>query len=102
ELAAPLDPYDPDADLEALVFPEGTVLAAGEYLVIEQGDIPGHPFGLSGGGDTISLMDPRLTVVDFVEYADMEAADSYCRLPDGPEGEWTPDCAPTFGDPNET
>ncbi len=101
DLASAEDRYDPEADAEALVFPDGTVLEPGEYLVIEQGDIPSHPFGLSGGGDTIALMDARLTVVDFVEYADAEAADSYCRLPDGPEGEWTSECTPTFGDPNE-
>ena len=31
----------------------------------------------------------------------MEAALSYCRLPDGPDGAWTIDCIPTFGAANE-
>ena len=100
ELADPRDRYDIDADPEELVFEEGTVLEAGAFMVIEQGDAPDHPFGLSGGGDAITLMDADLVVVDFVAYGDGEAADSYCRLPDGPEGDWTADCTPTFGDEN--
>ena len=34
------------------------------------------------------------------EECDGEADVSYCRLPDGPDGEWTAGCAPSFGDPN--
>lgn len=101
DLASPRDRYDLDADAEALIFPEGTVLESGAFLVVEQGEIPGHPFGLAGGGEAISLMDPRFVVVDFVEYGDTEAAESYCRLPDGPAGEWESGCMETFGDPNE-
>lgn len=83
------------------MFPDGTILEAGEFLVVEEGDVPNHPFGLSGGGDVIALMDADLTVVDFIEYGDGEAADSFCRLPDGPDGDWTSGCTPSFGDSNE-
>ncbi len=101
DLQSPGDPYDPEADGEELLFPDGTILAAGGYLVVEEGDIPNHPFGLSGSGDVIALMDTKLNVVDFIEYGRGEADDSYCRLPDGPDGEWTSGCTPTFGAPNE-
>jgi hypothetical protein len=98
DLAAPEDPYDVEADEEEYVFPEGTVLAAGEFIVVVGGDLPdGHPFGLSGDGDAVSLIDPTFAVVDFVSYAAMEADVSYCRMPDGPDGVWAADCAPTFG-----
>lgn len=101
DLADPRDPYDPMADLEARVFVPGTVLRPGEFLVVIQGGADDeHPFGLSAGGDAVTLMTPGLVVVDFVAYDDGEAASAYCRLPDGPSGEWTADCNPSFGDPN--
>jgi hypothetical protein len=102
DLAAPRDPYDFDADIEKLVFPPATVLEPGEFLVVVQGANPGeHPFGLSSSGDAVTLLTPGLVVVDFVEYGDGEADASYCRQPDGPTGEWTADCNPSFGDAND-
>lgn len=101
DLAAPTDPYDPDADLEKLVFAEGTTLAPGEWLVVIKGmAAPDHPFGLSADGDAVSLLDADLQLVDFSAYGAMEAATSYCRIPDGPDGEWQADCTATFGDAN--
>lgn len=94
--------YDPVADLEKLVFAPNTSLAAGEFLVVAKGNGPGqHPFGLSGSGDTVTLLRPNLQVVDQVTYGNGEADVSYCRLPDGPGGAWTPMCTPTLGDPNQ-
>ncbi|MCB9718451.1 MAG: lamin tail domain-containing protein [Myxococcales bacterium] len=102
DLSDPGDPYDPGADLEELVFAPGTVLQPGDFLVVVQGGGAGeHPFGLAATGDAVTLLTPGLVVVDFVAYGDGEAADSYCRAPDGPTGEWTAGCTPTFGDPNE-
>lgn len=102
DLSDPADPYDPAMDLEALVFPPGTVLEPGEYLVVIQGGgADEHPFGLAAAGDALTVMTPGLVVVDFVAYGDGEAADSYCRLPDGPTGEWTAGCTPTFGEANQ-
>jgi hypothetical protein len=94
--------YDPDADLEKLVFPAATELGPGEFLVVPKGMRPGqHPFGLSAGGDAVSLLRPNLALADQVVYGADAAAVSYCRLPDGPGGAWTAGCTPTFGAPNE-
>lgn len=102
ELAAPDDPYDPAMDLEALVFADGTMLEPGDYLVVPKADLPpGHPFGLGARGDNVTLLDARVTVIDFAGYAADEAVVSYCRIPDGPTGVWQPDCTATFGAANE-
>lgn len=93
--------YDPELDDEELVFDAGVTIAAGEYLVILKGAAPGHPFGLGAAGDRVALLDPEYAVVDFVQYGDGEAATSYCRVPDGPDGAWQADCLATFGDANE-
>jgi hypothetical protein len=93
--------YDPAADPEKLVFAPQTSLAAQQFLVVPKGADPGqHPFGLGGDGDTVTLLQPNLTVVDQVTYGQGEADVSYCRLPDGPGGDWTSGCAPTFGAAN--
>jgi hypothetical protein len=75
---------------------------AGEFFTIVRGEKGiAHPFGLSGtDGDTVRLFDADLATVDTVTYAGEEAAVSYCRMPDGPEGVWTPACAATFGASN--
>lgn len=102
DLATPLDPYDPLLDDEEYVFPDGTSLDPGAYLVVVRGDLPdGHPFGLSADGDAVALLDPSLVVVDFVAYGLAQAAVSYCRLPNGPDGAWQAGCTPTFGDANQ-
>jgi hypothetical protein len=95
--------YDVALDLEELVFDEDTVLAPGEYLVVPPGLGPNqHPFGLGVMGDTIALVDPAspLTIIDQVTYGDGQATISYCRQPNGPDGEFTPGCAATMGGPN--
>jgi hypothetical protein len=93
--------YDPALDTGKLLFPAASSLAAGEFLVIGKGDLPGqHPFGLAAEGDTVSLLRPDLTVAAQVSYGDQGAAISFCRLPDGPDGIWTADCTPTFGATN--
>ncbi|MEZ4379994.1 MAG: lamin tail domain-containing protein [Nannocystaceae bacterium] len=98
----PTDPYDPELDDKELVFADGASLAAGAFLVIDKGDLAGqHPFGLGGGGDTVRLFNADLELVDSVTYGDTEADISYCRVPDGPDGDWTPGCTPTFGEPNQ-
>jgi hypothetical protein len=103
DLAAPDDPYDPGADTEALVFADGTMLAPGDYLVVPKADLPpGHPFGLGGRGDNVTLLDARAQVVDFVGYGADEALVSFCRIPDGPTGVWQADCTATFGAANES
>lgn len=98
----PSPDYDPVADLEKLVFPPASTLAADEFLVIAKGDLAGqHPFGLADTGDAVTLLDADLKPISHVTFGPMEAALSYCRLPDGPDGAWTIDCIPTFGAANE-
>lgn len=93
--------YDPDADLEKLVFPANSTIAAKEYLVLAKGDLPGqHPFGLGDVGDAVTLLDATFKPISHVTYGPMQAALSYCRLPDG-TGDWTVDCIPTFGAANQ-
>ncbi len=93
--------YDPDADLEKLVFPPASTIAAKEFLVIAKGDLAGqHPFGLGDVGDAVTLLDATLKPISHVTYGPMQAALSYCRLPDG-TGDWTVDCIPTFGAANQ-
>ena len=94
--------YDPRADPEKLAFPAQTNLGPGAYLVVAKGAEPNqHPFGLGTDGDTVSLLQPNLMVVDQVAYGPDEAISSYCRLPDGPGGEWTANCTPTPGATNQ-
>lgn len=88
--------YDPQDKKGELVFAPGTLIAAGGYLVINKGDGAGmHPFGLSGDGDTVSLLDASLTLVDQVTYGSGEAEVSYCLQ----GGTWGP-CEASFGADN--
>jgi hypothetical protein len=100
ELSSPRDAYDPDADPDRLEFAAGVTIGPGEFMVIAGGDPPLHPFGLGADGDHVTLLDADGNVVDFVEYGPDEAAVSYCRVPDGPFGDWEPNCTPTPGEPN--
>lgn len=93
--------YDPATDPEKLVFGAGTILAPGQFLVVPRGESPGqHPFGLSSNGDVVTLMKPDLTPVSQVSYGADQAALSYCRVADGPEGSWSAGCTPTLGAAN--
>jgi hypothetical protein len=96
--------YDPMADDgEQYVFPKGTMVDAGEFIVLAQDDTgaAGHIFGLSAGGDSVALVRDDLTFIDFVEYgADEAEPDTFCRIPDG-TGEPQTGCTETFGAPNE-
>jgi hypothetical protein len=94
--------YDAAADPEKLVFGPGTTLEPGAFLVVPKGDLAGrHPFGLSDTGDSVTLLDADQKPVSTVAFGPAQAALSYCRLPDGPDGTWTADCVPTFGAANE-
>lgn len=94
--------YDAQTDDAELVFPPGTILEPGGYLVVPVGIGPGqHPFGLGTQGDTVALVDPAsLTIIDQVTYAQGQAMVSYCRQPNGPGGDWTDDCPPSIGAAN--
>lgn len=76
------------------VFPPGTTLAPGAWLVL--GELP---FGLAQDKEeTLLLLDPAELVVDTVTFDGAAAKASYCRLPDG-QGGWSA-CAQTFGAKN--
>lgn len=94
--------YSVNLDAGELVFPAGTVLAPGEYLVVLPGVDPGqHPFGLGATGDRVTLLDPSpLTIIDQVTYGAGQADVSWCRVPNGPGGAWQV-CMQTFGSENE-
>ncbi|HWB82087.1 MAG TPA: lamin tail domain-containing protein [Nannocystaceae bacterium] len=94
--------YDPLVDTEEVTFVAGTIIGAGEYLVVPvgMGDNQ-HPFGLSGNGDQVTLAQVGpVVVIDTVAYGMGEAATSYCRQPNGPGGTWTADCTPSMGGAN--
>ena len=84
--------YDAILDDSELVFAEGTVLGPRSYLVINKGEESNqHPFGLSGDGDTVTLMNPAGEIAYQVTYAAGDANISYCQLP---ESEWLTDPDP--------
>lgn len=90
--------YKPSNDAEKLVFPAGTTIAPGQFLVISKGKgMMQHPFGLSSSGDTVTLLKADLTPVSQVTYGANQAALSFCRVTDGPEGSWAAGCSPTLG-----
>lgn len=81
------------------VFPDGTVLEPGEFLVLQSlDDLTGtgdFPFGISDSNvETIVLANGGVEV-DAVTVDGYLARVSYCRVPDG-SGAWT-QCEQTFG-----
>lgn len=94
-----MEHYDSTADEEKYVFPTGTVLAPGQYLLLTKGDGEDqHPFGIKSGGETLTLISADGEKMDQVTYQTDQAADSFCRLPDGSDAWQT--CGATFGDSN--
>lgn len=77
--------FKDDDDLHEFIIPNGTVMTPGSFLVLVQfladfqalfpdaGPVLGDfEFGLSGGGELIRLFDDNGTLMDFVEYDDIE------------------------------
>jgi hypothetical protein len=79
------------------VFPEGSTLGAGEYLVLLKGTH--HLFGLAGE-DGLVLSDDAGDLVDRVSWPDGASDVSYCRRPDG-EGLFGPCEEATLGEAND-
>ena len=88
---------DPALPVDATyVFPPGSTLAPGAYLVLVGADLP---FELEGeASETLALADARGAALDTVTFVVADAATSWCRLPDG-AGAWQT-CAQTFGAAN--
>ena len=81
---------DDVTDPQALVFPNGTIIEAGGYLMIacdkylDTASAPMHaPFGLSSGGDSIYLYDDSLRLVDELSVPMLENDFSFGRSSDG-------------------
>lgn len=95
-----IDNYDPAADLEKFIFPEGTVIAAQAFLAIPKGaEGIAHPFGISSKGDTVTLVASDGQLIDQGQAADGQSRPSYCRIPDG-SGSWEV-CELTAGSANQ-
>lgn len=80
---------------EEYIIPDGTVIKAGECLVIDQ-----FSFGLSSSkGDTVTLLDAEGNSVDAVSFPVMEDGTSYGRAEDG-DNTWKVFNTPTKGASN--
>lgn len=102
--AAPVDLsgfsfLDNDDSKMPFVFPAGSVIAPGAFLVVENvGPPTGFDFGL-GGADSVRLFDTTGGL--YTEYTWTEhATTTYGRCPDG-AGPWATTLAATKGGPNE-
>lgn len=78
---------DPDVDVP-WTFPPGNTVAPGSYVLVwadgESGDGPLHAsFKLGGDGESVTLLDPAGTVIDFADFSDQVADVSWARHPDG-------------------
>jgi hypothetical protein len=80
-------------DTHVYNIPAGTIIAPGEYLILE-----GYGFGL-GDNDSIRLFDPGMNLIASYSWGP-HAQTTYGRCPDV-EGEFTTTSAPTKGAPND-
>lgn len=81
---------------EEYTFPEGSSIGAKSFLVIEEGTFE---FGISGDGDSITLLDEKYAKIDEVTIPAMEDGSSYARIPDGSDN-WQVVTEPTPGESN--
>lgn len=65
---------------EEYTFPEGSSIGAKSFLVIEEGTFE---FGISGDGDSITLLDEKYAKIDEVTIPAMEDGFTYSRIEDG-------------------
>ncbi|MFC4137121.1 MULTISPECIES: lamin tail domain-containing protein [unclassified Microbacterium] len=83
---------------ESGTIPAGTILGAGQFLVLEKDGSPlGFPFGL-GKGDTVTLVNASGTEVDSYAYTGDAPLGDWSRCADG--GEWAHGTELTLGGPN--
>jgi spore coat protein CotH len=91
---------DDSEELDLFAFPSGTVMAAGDYLVVwadKETDQDGYhaDFKISSGGETIYLANAGLSILDSVAFSEQAADVSYGRFPNG-TGNFE-SMSPTFG-----
>jgi hypothetical protein len=92
--------FPPD---KTYVFPEGSMLAPGAFLVLvgldEATMVGDYPFGVSSTNpEILRLGDASGNPIDTADFAGTDAVISWCRVPDG-DGEWQT-CMRTFGSAN--
>jgi len=87
--------------------PADTVVGPGGRLVVTAaGDVGNDaddlraPFRLSNSGETLTLVDPRGTVVDEVDFPALDEDTAYARIPDA-VGDWRVTASLTRGSANE-
>jgi DNA/RNA endonuclease YhcR with UshA esterase domain len=86
-----------DAAGVAYTIPLDTSISAGGYAVFYHQETG---IGLNNGGDTMTLIDPKGTVVDTMSYDHSPGSrESWCRLPDGGSS-WGDACDPSPGSSN--
>ena len=88
---------------EKWAFPDGTVIGAGDYLIVwadedgDQGALHTN-FKLSAGGETLLLVDPNGAIADEITFGEQETDVSFGRFPNG-TGDFEA-LEPTFGASN--
>ena len=88
------------------VFPEGTELEAGQFLIVwaDDGETTQEElhadFKLSADGETLTLLDEEGEVVEEIAFPELEPDTSYGRVEDG--SEWAVFAVPTQGSTNES
>lgn len=93
---------DPDEPTK-WAFPAGTTIAANDYLIIwADGDVDQAglhaDFGLSGGGESVLIIDADTALIDQIDYPEQTDDISYGRFPNG-IGDFA-DMTPTFNAEN--
>ncbi|MBO8448364.1 MAG: lamin tail domain-containing protein [Bacteroidetes bacterium] len=65
---------------EEYIFPEGATIEAESFYVLEEGT---YEFGISGSGDSITLLDEAYRQIDAVTMPEMDDYYTYARTEDG-------------------
>ncbi|KAA6329014.1 hypothetical protein EZS27_022149, partial [termite gut metagenome] len=73
--------YDDGGVKKTYIFPEGTTIASGGYLVFYTDEVFG--FGLGKGGDELTLLNPEDEQVDYVIIPALGESETYGRSSDG-------------------
>lgn len=90
--------YDEGSASDKSLFPEGTAIPAGGFLVWDCDDVQTN-FKLSSGGEIVTLEDTQQRVIDTVDFPALNDGVSWARVPDGSDS-WSELTDPTPGASN--